>query len=152
MAITGLHGLVYTSEPEKVRAMLRDVFGFRHVDAGGGWLIFAMPPAELGVHPAEGPNFEGGAGHLLSFMCDNIAATIAELRTKGVTVADGPKDEGYGITAMLKLPGDCNVMIYEPRHPIAAAIKTPAMKKKAAKKAVATRRPGRRAKTAARRR
>ena len=154
MAITGLHGLLYTSEPEKVRAMLRGVFGFRHVDAGGGWLIFAMPPAELGVHPAEGRNFEGGARHLLSFMCDNIATTIAELRTLGVTVTDGPKDEGYGITAMLELPGDCNVMIYEPRHPIAAAIKAPAKKKKkkAAKKAAATPRPRRRAKTAPRRR
>ena len=162
MATTGLHGLLYTSEPEKVRAMLRGVFGFRHVDAGGGWLIFAMPPAELGVHPAEGRNFEGGARHLLSFMCDNIATTIAELRTLGVTVTDGPKDEGYGITAMLELPGDCNVMIYEPRHPIAAGLGTAASthrapafrrgKKKQGKKKVATPRPRRRAKTALRRR
>jgi predicted enzyme related to lactoylglutathione lyase len=163
MAITGLHGLVYTSEPEQLRAMLRDVFGFTHVDAGDGWLIFAMPPAELGVHPTEGENFEAGHRHLLSFMCDDINTTIAELRAKGVTVTDGPKDEGYGITAMLELPGNCDVMIYEPRHPIAAGlggrnlptsrrVKTEGGRPKAAKKKAASPRPGRRAKTAARRR
>ena len=116
MAINGLHGLLYTSEPEKLRAMLRDVFGFKHVDAGGGWLIFAMPPAELGVHPDEGENYESGIRHQLTFMCDNIGKTIAELRAKGVTVAGEPKDEGYGITTMLQLPGGCEVMLYEPRH------------------------------------
>jgi hypothetical protein len=155
MAITGLHGLVYTSEPEKLRAMLRDVFGFRHVDAGHGWLIFAMPPAELGVHPAEP---DGSERHLLSFMCDNINTTIDELRAKGVTVTNGPKDEGYGITAMLKLPGNCAVMIYEPRHPIAAGLggtrkpKMAAKKKKAEKKPAVRARRGRRAKKAPRRR
>ena len=122
MAINGLHGLFYTSEPEKLRAMLRDVFGFKSVDAGGGWLIFGMPPAELGVHPLEGENFEAGHRHLLSFMCDDITRTIAELRAKGVNVVGEPKDEGYGITTMLHLPGGCEVMLYEPRHPIAAAI------------------------------
>ena len=167
MAINGFHGLLYTSEPEKLRAMLRDVFGFTHVDAGGGWLIFGMPPAELGVHPAEGDNFEAGHRHLLSFMCDDINKTVAGLRAKGVTIGGEPKDEGYGITAMLNLPGGCDVMLYEPRHPIAADIKRAAPKKKAAKKgavrlrqkpaarraAKKTRsRPGRRAKKAARRR
>ena len=119
MAINGLHGLLYTSEPEKLRAMLRDVFGFKYVDAGGGWLIFAMPPAELGVHPDEGPTFESGVRHQLSFMCDDLGKTIAELRARGVTVVGEPKDEGYGITTMLHLPGGCEVMLYEPRHPIA---------------------------------
>ena len=122
MAITGLHGLLYTSEPETLRAMLRDVFGFTHVDAGGGWLIFGMPPAELGVHPAEGEGVEGGHRHLLSFMCDNITKTIAELRAKGVNVVGEPKNEGYGVTTMLNLPGGCEVMLYEPRHPIAAGM------------------------------
>ena len=63
----------------KLRAMLRDVFGFKHVDAGGGWLIFALPPAELGVHPDEGPTWESGVRHQIAFMCDNIGKTIAEL-------------------------------------------------------------------------
>ena len=160
MAINGLHGLLYTSEPEKLRAMLRDVFGFRHVDAGDGWLIFAMPPAELGVHPNEGEH-EGGPRHLLSFMCDNITKTIAQLRAKGVTVVGEPKDEGYGITTMLHLPGGCEVMLYEPRHPIAAGMtgvrprKSPSSRAKrgqTAPRAGVSRRPGRRAKKAGRRR
>ena len=72
MAITGTHMLFYTSEAEKLRAMLRDVFGFKHVDAGGGWLIFALPPSEIGVHPGEGPTFDSGVRHQITFMCDDI--------------------------------------------------------------------------------
>ncbi len=62
MAIVGAHMLLYSSEPEKLRAALRDVFGWTFVDAGEGWLIFALPPAEIGVHPAEGPTYESGRG------------------------------------------------------------------------------------------
>ncbi len=142
MAINGLHGLLYTSEPEKLRAMLRDVFKFKSVDAGGGWLIFQMPPAELGVHPLEGENFEAGHRHLMSFMCDDIHKTIVELRAKGVDVVGEPKDEGYGITTMLHLPGGCEVMLYEPRHPIAAAIR--AVSKRSRPKQAAKRRPAKR--------
>src|SRR5262245_51402042 len=116
MAITGAHMLLYTSKPEALRATLRDVFGWKHVDAGDGWLIFALPPAELGVHPAEGPTYESGTRHLITLMCDDIRKTIAELRGKGVVVEGEPKDEGYGITVMLNLPGECKVMLYEPRH------------------------------------
>lgn len=123
MAINGLHGLFYTSEPEELRAMFRDVFGFTHVDAGEGWLIFRMPPAELGVHPLEGENFAAGHRHLMSFMCDDITRTIAELRAKGVDVDEQTRDEGYGITTMMHLPGGCEVMLYEPRHPVAADIR-----------------------------
>ena len=65
--------------------MLRDVFGFKHVDAGGGWLIFGLPPSEIGVHPAEGPTCESGMRHQISFMCDDINKTIAELRAKAST-------------------------------------------------------------------
>ena len=167
MSITGTHMLFYTSEAEKLRAMLRDVFGFKHVDAGGGWLIFAMPPAELGVHPDEGPTFESGVRHQMAFMCDNIGKTIAELRGKGVTVVGDPKDEGYGITTMLHLPGGCEVMLYEPRHPIAAGMNAPAKRRAAkttakrrkssrpqrpAKRSEPSPRPGRRAAKAGRRR
>lgn len=119
MSIIGAHALLYSSEPEKLRAVLRDVFGWRHVDAGDGWLIFALPPAELGVHPAEGPTYESGTRHQLSFMCDDITATIGELRAKGIDVRGDPVDEGYGITVMLGLPGDVDVMLYEPRHAVA---------------------------------
>ena len=116
MAIIGTHALLYTSEPEAVRALFRVVFGWRHVDAGHGWLIFALPPAELGIHPAEGPTFESGIRHQLSFMCDDIHETIADLRSKGIEVRGEPQDEGYGITTSVVLPGGLDVVLYEPRH------------------------------------
>jgi predicted enzyme related to lactoylglutathione lyase len=119
MAITGAHVLLYTPEAEALRATLRDVFGWKHVDAGGGWLIFALPPTELGVHPAEGPTYASGVRHQFSLMCDDIKATIRELRGKGIEVIGEPTDEGYGITVTLNLPGSLHVMLYEPRHPVA---------------------------------
>jgi predicted enzyme related to lactoylglutathione lyase len=119
MGVIGVHALLYSSEAEALRAVLRDVFGWKHVDAGGGWLIFALPPAELGVHPAEGPTHASGARHQLSFMCDDIVKTIAQLKAKGVTVVGEPLDEGYGITVDLALPGGVTVMLYEPRHRVA---------------------------------
>jgi predicted enzyme related to lactoylglutathione lyase len=119
VAITGTHMLFYTTEPEKLRAMLRDVFGWKHVDAGDGWLIFALPPAELGVHPAEGPTYDSGVRHQISLMCDDIRKTSAELKSKGVTVKGEPEDEGWGIRVTLALPGGCDVMLYEPRHKVA---------------------------------
>jgi catechol 2,3-dioxygenase-like lactoylglutathione lyase family enzyme len=115
MGIIGAHVLLYTSEPEALRATLRDVFGWKHVDAGDGWLIFSLPPAELGVHPVDG----SGGHHEFSIMCDDIEATIRELRAKGIEVQGEPTDAGYGITVMLNLPGDVEVQLYEPRHPVA---------------------------------
>lgn len=119
MAITGVHALLYTSEPEALREVLRDVFQLDHVDAGEGWLVFRLPPAELGVHPAEGPTYETGTRHQLTFMCDDIEDTIRDLRTKGVQVEGEPQDEGWGITVMLHLPGGVQMMLYQPRHPTA---------------------------------
>ena len=119
MAIIGAHMLFYTPEAEALRATLRDAFGFRSVDAGHGWLIFALPPAELGVHPAEGPAYKGGIRHQISFMCDDIGATIAGLSAKGVKIDDDPKEENFGITVMMTLPGDVKVLLYEPRHAMA---------------------------------
>lgn len=119
MAITGTHALLYTADPEALRNIFRDAFGFKHVDAGDGWLIFALPPAELGIHPAEGPTFESGVRHQLALMCDDIALTVAELRGKGVDVRGEPEDEGWGITTTLVLPGGVDVMLHEPRHPTA---------------------------------
>lgn len=116
MAIIGAHVLLYTSEPDALRSIFRDVFGWKHVDDGDGWLIFALPPAELGIHPAEGPTFEGGARHQFTLMCDDIVATVEELREKGVEVRGEPEDEGFGRTTMLHLPGGVEVMLYEPRH------------------------------------
>jgi catechol 2,3-dioxygenase-like lactoylglutathione lyase family enzyme len=110
VAIIGTHALLYTSEPEALRACLRDVFGWPHVDAHDGWLIFALPPAELGIHPAEAP------AHELTFMCDDIEATIAELRGKGIEFRGEPTNQGFGIVATMVLPGGVDVMLYQPRH------------------------------------
>jgi catechol 2,3-dioxygenase-like lactoylglutathione lyase family enzyme len=108
--ITGAHVLIYTTEPEAVRAVFRDVLGWKHVDAGEGWLIFALPPAELGLHPGDSPQ------HQLSLMCDDIAATVADLRSKGIDVRGEPEDLGFGIGARMILPGGVEVLLYEPRH------------------------------------
>ena len=113
MAITGTHALLYTPEPEALRACLRDVFGWNHVDAHDGWLIFALPPAELGVHPSDKP------AHELSFMCDDIEATMAELQAKGIRFTGEPENQGFGIVATMVLPGDVDVLLYQPRHPTA---------------------------------
>jgi hypothetical protein len=121
MAITGAHVLLYTPEAEKLRATLRDVFKWRYVDAGEGWLIFALPPAEIGVHPAEGPTWESGVRHQFSLMCDDIHATVGELRAKGIRIDGEPEDEGWGISVMMTLPGGVQVQLYEPRHPVVAA-------------------------------
>lgn len=126
MAIVGTHLLLYTSEPEALRAMLRDVFGFSNVDAGDGWLIFAVPPAEMGVHPAEGPTYASGVRQGVSFMCDDIAATVADLRARGVRIDGEPEDEGWGITVTMTLPGDAKMMLYEPRHAVAISQTSPA--------------------------
>jgi predicted enzyme related to lactoylglutathione lyase len=110
MAITGTHMLLYTSEPEKLRAVLRDVFGWKHVDAHDGWLIFALPPAELGVHPADTPS------HEITLMCDDIEATVAELRAKGIEFRGEPENQGFGIVTMMLLPGGVEMQLYQPRH------------------------------------
>lgn len=111
MAITGAHVLLYTPEAEGLRATLRDALGWEHVDAGDGWLIFALPPAELGVHPSGGETT-----HELSLMCDDITATVAELRAKGIEIRGEPVDRGYGIVTKMVLPGGVEIDLYEPRH------------------------------------
>ena len=109
--ITGMHAIVFSAEAEKVRAFFADVLGMPSVDAGGGWLIFAMPPAELAVHPADGES-----RHELYLMCDNIQATLAELRARGVEVARDVSDQGWGLLAAIRLPDGSEFPIYEPRH------------------------------------
>jgi catechol 2,3-dioxygenase-like lactoylglutathione lyase family enzyme len=110
--ITGIHAIVFSAEAEKVRAFFADVLGLSSVDAGHGWLIFALPPAELAVHPAE-----GDARHQLYLMCDDIRATLAELRGKGVEVAADVSDQGWGLVAAIRLPDGSQLPIYEPLHP-----------------------------------
>lgn len=109
--ITGVHAIVFSPAAEQVRAFFADVLDLRSVDAGGGWLIFALPPAELAVHPA------GDAHHELYLMCDDIHATLAGLRAKGVEVARDVADQGWGLLAAIRLPDGSEFPIYQPRHP-----------------------------------
>jgi predicted enzyme related to lactoylglutathione lyase len=110
--ITGVHAIVFSQEAEKTRAFFAGVLGLSSVDAGGGWLIFALPPAELAVHPAE-----GDGRHQLYLMCDDINATLAELQGKGAEVAKEVSDEGWGLLASVRMPDGAEFPIYEPRHP-----------------------------------
>lgn len=114
MPVTGAHMLVYTSQPEDVRRLLADVLGTRSVDAGDGWLIFGLPPAEIAVHPADGPS------HEITLMCDDLETTMSELRDKGVRFEGEPVDEGWGVAVTMQLPGGLEMLLYEPRHPTAA--------------------------------
>jgi catechol 2,3-dioxygenase-like lactoylglutathione lyase family enzyme len=114
--ITGVHAIVYTQDADADRAFFRDMLGFESVDAGGGWLIFALPPAELAAHPTDGE-----PRHELYLMCDDLEATIAELENKGVALTKPVSDEGFGLLTAIRLPGGGELGLYEPRHPVAHA-------------------------------
>lgn len=109
--ITGVHAVVFSPDAEKVRAFFADVLGLPSADAGGGWLIFALPPAELAVHP------DGASHHELYLMCDDIDATLADLARQGVKVAREVSDQGWGRLAAIRLPDGAEFPVYEPRHP-----------------------------------
>jgi len=120
--INGFHTIIYSDDDVATREFFRDVLEWPCVDVGGGWLIFKTKPAELGVHPTMGPDGEryGTAPqHRSSLMCDDIEATVAELRAKGVVVAGEINDEGFGLTTMIEVPGAGQMMLYEPRHDLA---------------------------------
>ena len=109
--IKGAHVIVYSRDAEADRALFRDVLGWPFVDAHGGWLIFAQPPAELAFHPVEGPE-----RHELWLMCDDIRATMEELAGRGVEFAGPVSEEGFGLMTYIRLPGGGRLGIYEPRH------------------------------------
>jgi hypothetical protein len=109
--ITGIHALIYTTDAEKDRAFFRYVLDFKGVDAGKGWLIFKLPPTELGVHPAE----DAETSSELYLMCDDVNKTIAELRDKGVECSE-PQDQGWGILTNITLPSGGKLGMYQPRH------------------------------------
>ena len=118
--ITGVHAIVYSTAADEVRAFLRDTIGFSGVDAGGGWLIFALPPAELAVHPTEQEPSSNLLGQCeLYLMCDDINATLEELKSKGAEVSRPVSEERWGLLTALRLPGGTELGLYEPRHPTA---------------------------------
>jgi predicted enzyme related to lactoylglutathione lyase len=114
--IRGVHTLLYTSKAEELRAFLRDKFGFSFTDVGRGWLIFDLPEADMGCHPADTRDGQPSGTHYLSFYCDEIEATVAELRARGVEFTDGISDVGYGLATHFKVPGDFELELYQPRH------------------------------------
>lgn len=123
--INGFHTIIYSDDEAATRAFFSDVLGWPSIDAGGGWLIFKTQPAELGVHPTTGPSGEvygTTPSHQSSLMCDDIEATVAELREQGVEVADDIIDEGFGLTTMITVPGAGQMMLYEARHDLAHAL------------------------------
>jgi predicted enzyme related to lactoylglutathione lyase len=112
--ITGVHAIVFTQDVDGAREFLRDAIGLPSVDAGGGWEIFGLPPAELAPHPADEP-----APPSLYLMCDDIEATMGELERKGVEVLGPVTDEGWGLLTAIRVPGGGELGLYEPRHPTA---------------------------------
>ncbi len=113
--IHAVHAVIHTTAPKDVRAFFRDVLELRWVDAGGGWLIFALPPAELGVHPTDSTAENGR--HVLYLMCDDIEATMAELKTKGVEFSTAVTQQRWGYLTSMKIPGGSEIGLYQPTHP-----------------------------------
>jgi hypothetical protein len=111
--ILGAHSIIYSRDSGADRAFLRDVLGFPSVDAGHGWLIFALPPAEVAVHPAEENNH-----HELYLMCDDLKAEIAALGGKGVKCSD-VQEARWGSITKISLPSGGEIGLYQPRHPTA---------------------------------
>lgn len=112
--ITGAHVILYSRDAAADREFLRDVLGTAHVDAGDGWLIVKLPPAEVAVHPTDGPE-----RHELYLTCDDVDATVEKLRAAGVTITEPVTDQGWGRLTTIRLPGGGELGLYEPRHPTA---------------------------------
>ena len=113
--ISGTHAIVYADDAEKARAFFRDVLEWPHVDAGDGWLVFALPPAELAVHPTDGDV----GRHELFLMCTDVRRTVDDLVAKGVHVTAPITDEGWGLATSMNVPGADPIRLYQPKHPTA---------------------------------
>jgi catechol 2,3-dioxygenase-like lactoylglutathione lyase family enzyme len=110
--INAVHSILFARDPDAARDFFTDVLQLDSVDAGDGWLIFALPPAELAVHPSN-----VGGGHELYLMTDDLERTLAQLRERGVGIASAPSDQGWGVLASIEVPGFGPLGLYEPRHP-----------------------------------
>jgi hypothetical protein len=123
--INGTHFLLYSNDPDADRAFLRDVLGFSSVDAGRGWLMFALPPAEIAVHPSdksEAKATDGVTSAALYLMCDDLKSTMKSLKAKNASF--GPIDEArWGTVTTLALPSGAKVGLYQPKHPTAVELR-----------------------------
>lgn len=142
--INGMHAIIYTPEADAVCEFFKKTLKFNHVDAGRGWLIFGLPPAEMGVHPGDKGSYE------MYLMCDDIEKTVAQLKKKNVKFPRQILDAGWGKVTAIELPAGLELGLYEPRHPTAIGTgpkqKSHPSPKKALKKKklAATKRPRRR--------
>jgi len=147
--IRGIHGLFYSSDPAATRAFMRDALRLPFTDVGEGWLIFDLPEGDIGVHPIDAEGRPPANTHDISFYCDDIQATVADLRSRGVEFKSDPADHGYGWVTYFTMPGGVEVQLYEPKYqkamakppaapkPAARPAGTPAARKPAAKKPAA---------------
>src|SRR5687768_10208753 len=148
--IKGIHGLFYSSDPEATRAFFKDVVQLPGSDVGEGWWIFDLPEGDLGIHPVE--EGQPGGGFHVSFYCDDIHATVADLARRGVQFTEAIADHGWGMVTQFTAPGGLSVQLYEPRYVKPAKKPAAAPKKSAARPAArakkATKRPAAAAKRA----
>ena len=114
--IKGVHTMFYSSAPEQLRTFIRDKLGFPFSDVGEGWLIFDVPEAEMGCHPADAAEGKLAGTHDISFYCDDIERTVAELQGRGVEFTGPVEDHGYGLVTHFHLPGGVTVQLYQPRY------------------------------------
>jgi len=114
--IRGVHTMFYTSEPEALRAFLRDKLGFPATDVGGGWLIFDLPEADMGCHPTDSSDGEPSGTPYISFYCDDVKKTVEELKAKGVEFTSEIRDVGYGLATRFRVPGNFELELYQPKY------------------------------------
>jgi predicted enzyme related to lactoylglutathione lyase len=130
--ITGTHAIIYATDPVRARAFFAEVLDWPHVDVHDGWLIFKMPPAELGIHPTDGTDGTGEPGepgtgdgavvgppsghHEVYLLCDDVVATLGELEARGVEITAPVENQGFGLLARIAIPGAGEIGIYQPRH------------------------------------
>jgi catechol 2,3-dioxygenase-like lactoylglutathione lyase family enzyme len=114
--IRGVHTMFYTSQPHELRAFLRDKLGFPAHDVGGGWLILDLPEADMGCHPEDPQHGAPSGRHDISFYCDDIGRTVAELTARGVEFAGPVEDQGYGLVTAMKVPGGFQIRLYQPKY------------------------------------
>jgi catechol 2,3-dioxygenase-like lactoylglutathione lyase family enzyme len=113
--IIAAHSVIFADDPDKARAFFRDVLDLPSIDAHDGWLIFKLPPAELGIHPESGDGAPSGR-HELYLMCDDIEQTMSDLEARGVEFGSPVTNAGFGRTTSIKIPGGGEIGLYEPRH------------------------------------
>ena len=114
--IKGVHIMFYSSDAEALRDFIRDKLGFPATDVGGGWLIFDLPKADMGVHPTESKGGTPPGTHDVSFYCDDIEQTVSELKERGVEFTEGVTEQSYGRSTHFKMPGGVLVQLYQARY------------------------------------